>query len=279
MIENRTRVPEAGADVSPKLLVEVEEPTLQAFVAMRAARAGSTVDVMTVRPDFIREQSSRSMSQVRETGDLIVGFGHEAMASLIGNKSNKTMEAQLTPSPAPRPAAAGIGAGEAFGDQHGAGVAAVGEADVAELAAIDILVAVDRRQGEGLGEQFLQPLGRPGAESGFPRAARRVGFGRVDAGDADAVATIVERVAIDHAGGRPQADPGERRHMRRAARQLGQHQPGERAGEQHEAEFARAHPDPRARPAGHSAAGSSAGLATGWSEAQARHVRENRSRG
>lgn len=94
MRETGTRAAEAGTNVSLKLLDQAEENTRQAFAAMRAAaQAGSIGDVMKVQADYIREQSSRSMSQVREIGDLIVNFGREAMAPLTGKKQGKDGEA------------------------------------------------------------------------------------------------------------------------------------------------------------------------------------------
>src|SRR5687768_11882922 len=99
-------------------------------------------------------------------------------------------------SPAPAAAAAAVGPGEALGDQGVADRAAVAQHD-AELAAVTVLVAVDRRQLErALDEQRRKAASGAGAELGFAGATRRMGFGRVDVGDADGLAGEDEGVAV-----------------------------------------------------------------------------------
>jgi hypothetical protein len=76
---------EGTAAVSMKVIDQAEENTRHAFAAMRAAaQAGSLTDVMKVQTDYIREQSSRSMTQAREIGELILRFGREAMSGMTG---------------------------------------------------------------------------------------------------------------------------------------------------------------------------------------------------
>ena len=81
MRNSGAKAAEGTAAVSMKVLDQAEENTRQAFAAMRAAaQAGSITDVMKVQTDYIREQSTRSMTQAREIGELIMRFGREAMS-------------------------------------------------------------------------------------------------------------------------------------------------------------------------------------------------------
>lgn len=87
MRETGTKLAEGSSTVGMKLLDQAEENTRQAFAAMRAAaQAKDLTEVMKVQGEFLREQGSRSMSQAREIGDLIVQFGKEAVAPLSGRK-------------------------------------------------------------------------------------------------------------------------------------------------------------------------------------------------
>jgi len=87
MRETSAKLAESGSTVGMKLLDQAEENTRQAFAAMRAAaQAKDLTEVMKVQGDFLREQGSRSMTQAREIGDLIVQFGKDAMAPLSGKK-------------------------------------------------------------------------------------------------------------------------------------------------------------------------------------------------
>ncbi len=85
--ETGGKLVEGGSTVGMKMLDQAEENTRQAFAAMRAAaQAKDLTGVMKVQGDYLREQGSRSMSQAREIGDLIVQFGKEAVAPLSGKK-------------------------------------------------------------------------------------------------------------------------------------------------------------------------------------------------
>jgi hypothetical protein len=85
--ESGSKLAEGGSTVGMKLLDQAEENTRQAFAAMRAAaQAKDLTEVMKVQGEYIREQGSRSMTQAREIGDLIVQFGKEAVAPLSGKK-------------------------------------------------------------------------------------------------------------------------------------------------------------------------------------------------
>ena len=51
-----------------------------------AAKAGGVAEVMKVQTDYVRDQGSRSMAQIKEVGEMIASFGREAMSNLTGKK-------------------------------------------------------------------------------------------------------------------------------------------------------------------------------------------------
>lgn len=70
-----------------KVIDQVEENTRSALAALRAAaQAGGVTELMQVQADYVREQSTRSMNQAREIGELITKFGREAMSGMSGKK-------------------------------------------------------------------------------------------------------------------------------------------------------------------------------------------------
>jgi hypothetical protein len=85
--EGATKAAENSAALSMKVIDHAEENTRQAFAALRAAaKAGGVTELMQVQSDYVREQGSRSMAQVREIGEMIASFGREAMSGLSGKK-------------------------------------------------------------------------------------------------------------------------------------------------------------------------------------------------
>lgn len=81
------KMAEGGSAVTLKMLEQAETNTREAFSAMRqAASARDLSDVMRIQSDFIREQGNRSMSQVREIGEMIVQFGRDAVGTARGGK-------------------------------------------------------------------------------------------------------------------------------------------------------------------------------------------------
>src|SRR5688572_30422017 len=89
------------------------------------------------------------------------------------------------PRSAPRPPAAGVAARQPFADQSVADARPV-DPDDPQLAAEAVLIAVDRLEADRAAiEQLAKPAGRLVAERLFLGAARLVGFGRVDVGNAD----------------------------------------------------------------------------------------------
>lgn len=82
------KVAEGGSTVSMKLIDQAESNARDAFAALRAAAAAKDLsEVMKVQGDYLREQGSRSMSQAREIGELIMQIGREAVQPLKGKDS------------------------------------------------------------------------------------------------------------------------------------------------------------------------------------------------
>ena len=85
MRKSGAKVAEGGATISTKLIDQAEQNAREAFAALRAA-AGATdlSEVMKVQGDYLREQGSRSMTQAKEIGELIVKIGQDSVAPLRG---------------------------------------------------------------------------------------------------------------------------------------------------------------------------------------------------
>lgn len=74
---------ENTSEMSLTMIEHAEQNTREAFAAMRAAaKVSSLADLMKVQGEYVREQSSRSVEQARQIGDLITRFGREVMAPL-----------------------------------------------------------------------------------------------------------------------------------------------------------------------------------------------------
>lgn len=87
MKDGATKAAQNSAALSMKVIDHAEENTRQAFAALRAAaNAGGVTEVMKVQADYVRDQGSRSMAQIKEVGELIASFGREAMSGLTGKK-------------------------------------------------------------------------------------------------------------------------------------------------------------------------------------------------
>ncbi|WP_267434742.1 phasin family protein [Sphingomonas sp. GM_Shp_1] len=77
------KIAEGGSAVTLKMLDQAETNAREAFSAMRAAASAKDLsDVMRIQTDFLREQGTRSMSQAREIGELIVQFGRDAVGAV-----------------------------------------------------------------------------------------------------------------------------------------------------------------------------------------------------
>jgi hypothetical protein len=81
------RVSENSAAFGVKMIDHAEENTRHAFEALRAAaKAGGVTEVLKVQSDYIRDQSSRSMAQAREVGELIANFGRSIVEGVKDKK-------------------------------------------------------------------------------------------------------------------------------------------------------------------------------------------------
>lgn len=82
-----SKISETGSTVSLKMLDQAETNTREAFNAMRAAAGAKDLsEVMKIQGDFIREQSTRNMTQAREIGELIMQFGRDTVGVMRGDK-------------------------------------------------------------------------------------------------------------------------------------------------------------------------------------------------
>ena len=87
MRDGAGKVAENSAALSMKVIDHAEENTRQAFAALRAAaKAGGMTELMQVQSEYVREQGTRSMGQVREIGEMIAQFGRAAMPGMGGKK-------------------------------------------------------------------------------------------------------------------------------------------------------------------------------------------------
>lgn len=85
MRESGQKMAEGGSTIGLKMIDQAEQNAHQAFVAMREAAAAKDISqVMKIQGDYLREQSTRSMAQAREIGELIAKFGRDAVSPLRG---------------------------------------------------------------------------------------------------------------------------------------------------------------------------------------------------
>lgn len=85
--ESGRRMTEGGATIGTRMIDQAETNAHAAFTAMRQAAAAKDLsDVMRIQGEFLREQGSRSMSQAREIGELIMQFGRDAIEPMRGDK-------------------------------------------------------------------------------------------------------------------------------------------------------------------------------------------------
>ena len=79
------KIVETNSTIGVKMIDQAEQNAREAFHAMREAAAAKDIsDVMRIQGDYLREQSTRSMSQAREIGELIMQFGRDAVGSIRG---------------------------------------------------------------------------------------------------------------------------------------------------------------------------------------------------
>ncbi len=89
--EGGQKVAENNQAVGLKMIDQAETNAHEAFAAMRkAAQASDLSTVMQIQGDYLREQSSRSMAQAREIGELIARFGRDAIGAMRGGAGQRT---------------------------------------------------------------------------------------------------------------------------------------------------------------------------------------------
>jgi hypothetical protein len=77
-----SKAAENAAALNNKVIDHAEANTRAAFAAMRsAAGVKSVTDLAKIQTDYVKEQGARSMTQVKEVGDLIAQFGRDAMGA------------------------------------------------------------------------------------------------------------------------------------------------------------------------------------------------------
>lgn len=71
-----------AATINTKVIDHAEANARSAFAALRsAAGAKSVQDVVKIQTDYVKEQGARSMTQIKEVGDMIAQFGRDAMGA------------------------------------------------------------------------------------------------------------------------------------------------------------------------------------------------------
>lgn len=82
MKEATTKAASNATALNSKVIDHAEENTRAAFAAMRSAASVKSVrELAKIQSEFVKDQGARSMTQVREVGDLIAQFGRDAMAA------------------------------------------------------------------------------------------------------------------------------------------------------------------------------------------------------
>jgi phasin family protein len=73
------------AAINSRVIDHAEANAHEAFAAMRhVAGAKSVQEVVKVQSAFVKAQSTRSVAQVREVGEMIAAFGRDALATMRG---------------------------------------------------------------------------------------------------------------------------------------------------------------------------------------------------
>lgn len=81
--QSTEKMAETGTALGMKMLDQAESNAREAFAAMRAAAQAKDVsEVVKIQGDYLREQSSRAMTQAREIAELITGFGRDAIGQM-----------------------------------------------------------------------------------------------------------------------------------------------------------------------------------------------------
>jgi hypothetical protein len=82
MKDMSTKAASNASALNNRVLDHAEANTRAAFAAMRSAASVKSVqELAKIQTEFVKEQGARSMTQVKEVGDLIAQFGRDAMAA------------------------------------------------------------------------------------------------------------------------------------------------------------------------------------------------------
>ncbi len=77
------KMAETGTALGMKMLDQAEPKARDAIAAMRAAAQAKDVsEVVKIQSEYLREQTTRAMTQAREIGEMITGFGRDAMGQM-----------------------------------------------------------------------------------------------------------------------------------------------------------------------------------------------------
>ncbi|RJT24236.1 phasin family protein [Chakrabartia godavariana] len=76
-----------AAKLNARVIDHAEENAKEAFAAMRKiAQSKDVKDIVRVQASFVKEQSARSVAQVKEVGEMIASFGRTALDGLKPKK-------------------------------------------------------------------------------------------------------------------------------------------------------------------------------------------------
>lgn len=85
MRDGASRAVQNTVTINTKVIDHAETNAREAFAAMRkVAGAKSMQDIVKVQTDFVKQQGARTAEQVREVGEMIAGFGREALEMMRG---------------------------------------------------------------------------------------------------------------------------------------------------------------------------------------------------
>ncbi len=79
------KVVETSSTLNAKMIDHAEANLREAFAAMRAAAGSKSItEVMAAQSAYVREQSERGMTQVKEIGEIVANLGRETMKTMSG---------------------------------------------------------------------------------------------------------------------------------------------------------------------------------------------------
>jgi phasin family protein len=76
-----------AAALNARVIDHAEENAKEAFAALRKIATSKDVkDIVQVQADFVKQQSARSVAQVKEVGEMIASFGRTAVDAIRPKK-------------------------------------------------------------------------------------------------------------------------------------------------------------------------------------------------